>query len=132
MRILLFGTFDHLHPGHRFVLNAAMERSDDVWVVVGLDANVAKIKGHAPDQSEDVRKRAIEVAYPSAHVLFGHPSDFLARLREIQPDLILFGYDQQLPPGISEENIGVPIERLEPFHPEKYKSSLRRNEKNIY
>lgn len=125
MKLMIFGTFDDFHPGHEYVFQRALERGD-VYAVVARDSNVMKIKGRAPLQSEDQRVAAIHNAFPSAHVLLGNPDDFLAPVREVQPDLILLGYDQKLPPGVTEEDLGVPVKRLEPFHPEIHKSSLRR------
>lgn len=123
MKVLVFGTFDVLHPGHRFVLDEA-EKRGDVSVVVARDANVQHFKGRAPKQSEAERQTAIQDQYPKATVILGHETDYLEPVRDIQPDLILLGYDQKLPPGIQEADFPCKTERLEPFHPEKYKSSL--------
>ena len=95
-------------------------------VVVARDSNVMKIKGEAPVQSEDERKRVIEQAFPEANVILGDPKDFLVPVRAVKPELIILGYDQKLPPGVSEEDLPCPIERLGAFEPERYKSSLRR------
>lgn len=142
MRVMIFGTFDGLHPGHLHVLEEATRRagenedsrglktktynSQGLWVVVARDANVHRIKGRKALQSEHERVATIQQAFPSAHVILGNTTDFLQPIREIQPDLILLGYDQKLPPTITEDSLQTPIERLEPFHPELYKSSLRR------
>lgn len=126
-RVLIFGTFDHLHPGHRFLINEALKRGE-LFIGVARDANVLKIKGRPALQSEDERKRALEEAFPQATVMLGHPTDYLWLIRTVKPDLLLLGYDQKLPPGVGEEDLGVKIERLEAFEPEKYKSSLRRKE----
>jgi FAD synthetase len=125
MRVLLFGTFDTLHPGHRFVLSEAAKRGD-VWVVVARDANVQRIKGRAPVHQESIRAAAVRAAAPGATVLLGDPRDFLAPVREVRPDVILLGYDQRLPPGVREEDLPCPVERLPAFEPEKWKSSLLR------
>jgi cytidyltransferase-like protein len=129
MRIMVFGTFDDLHPGHRFLLSEAIKRShDDLTVVVARDTNVVTIKGKAPLQSEEIRAQAIHNAFPSAHVILGNPSgDFLDPIRTHTPDLILLGYDQKLPPGITEEDLQTPTERLPAFEPHIHKSSLRRD-----
>lgn len=124
MKILVFGTFDHLHPGHRFVLDEAMKRGD-LSVVVARDASVETIKRKTASQSEQERLAAIQDAYPDATVMLGDESDFLAPVRDSKPDLILLGYDQNMPPGVQESDLPCPIERLPAFHPEKYKSSLR-------
>ncbi len=124
MKVLVFGTFDRLHPGHRFVLDQASSRGE-LFVVVALDRTVEHIKGKTPKQSEVERQAAIQSAYPNAQVLLGDATDYLVSVRKVQPDLILLGYDQKLPPGITEEALGTPIERLPSLHPEKYKSSLQ-------
>jgi FAD synthetase len=134
MKVMVFGTFDDLHPGHEYVFQQAIERShigdseadNGVWAVVARDANVMKIKGRAPLQTEQERADAIMKKFPAIHAILGNPVDFLQPLREIQPDLILLGYDQKLPPNVYDEDLGVPVERLEAFHSDKYKSSLRR------
>lgn len=125
MRVLVFGTFDELHPGHRFVLEEA-GKYGDLAVVVARDRNVARLKGRAPVENEDRRKRAIEAAFPSAAVVRGDPDDFLAPVRALRPDLILLGYDQKLPPGVSEADFPCPVRRLPAHHPDKFKSSLLR------
>ncbi len=122
----MFGTFDGLHPGHLFILNEGKKRGE-LHVVVARDATVEHIKKRRPDQSQDERKAAIEKAFPDATVLLGSDDgDYLKPVREVAPDLILLGYDQQLPPGIKEEDLPCHIERLASFEPEKYKSSLMR------
>lgn len=125
MRILVFGTFDHLHPGHEFLLQEASKRGD-LSVVVARDRTVEIIKGKKAQQNESERKTAIKKKFPKANVLLGNPSDYLAPVREITPDLILLGYDQQLPPGVSEKDFSCPVERLPAYKPEEFKSSLRR------
>lgn len=124
MDVLVFGTFDRLHPGHQFFLDHAA-KSGDLHVVVARDQNVLRIKGHAPDQPEEDRKQAIQKLYPQAQVMLGNPEDFLEPVRSVQPDLILLGYDQKLPPGVSEKDLPCVVERIASFEPEKYKSSLR-------
>ncbi len=125
MRVLVFGTFDHLHLGHQFVLEQAARRGE-LHVVVARDRNVERIKGRPPDQGEEQRMAGVQSAYPQAHVLLGDADDFLVPVRAVQPDIILLGYDQALPPGVTEADLPVAVERLGPFEPEKYKSSLRR------
>jgi FAD synthetase len=139
MRVMVFGTFDDLHPGHEYVFQQALERShigdpdsdSGVWAVVARDANVVKIKGRAPLQTEAERMEAIAKKFPDVHIMLGSDGDFLQPVRDVQPDLIVLGYDQKFPPHVSEHDLGVPIERLESFHPEVHKSSLRRSSKKL-
>jgi len=123
MRVLVFGTFDHLHLGHRFLLGRAREYGE-LFVVVAHERTVKLVKGFSPDQSQHARGQAIREAYPSATILYGSAKDYLAPVRRAKPDLILFGYDQSFPPGIGEKDLPCPVERIEAFHPGKYKSSL--------
>ncbi len=125
MRVLAFGTFDLLHPGHEFVLKEAQRRGE-LHVVVARDANVKKIKGHEPSDAENVRLKNVRAVVPDAEVFLGDPDDFLAPVLRVKPDLIVLGYDQALPPGVTEKDLGCPIERLPAFEPQKHKSSLLR------
>ena len=124
-KVLLFGTFDRLHPGHEFVLTEAMKRGD-VIVIIARDMNVKKIKGKPAVQSESERRAALIKKFPTVEALLGDPDDFLRPVRTLDPDLILLGYDQKLPPGIAMEDLPCAIERLPSFHPEVHKSSLNR------
>lgn len=94
-------------------------------MVVARDRNVERIKGKKTAQSERERKAAVEALYPDATVVLGDKADFLVPVREVKPDLILLGYDQRLPPGVEESDLGVRVERLPAFFPEKFKSSLQ-------
>lgn len=125
MRVLVCGTFDRLHPGHMFLLREASRRGK-LFVLVARDATVRNIKGVMPEETEHVRLENIRKAFPRARALLGSHEDFLAPVCSLRPDLILLGYDQCLPPGIREADLPCPFERLPAFHPEKYKSSLRR------
>ena len=67
--------------------------------------------------------------FPAARVVLGDSEDFLAPVRQANPDLILLGYDQQLPPGVTEADLHVPVERIQGHEPHRYKSSLMRTSK---
>jgi FAD synthetase len=122
---MVFGTFDFLHPGHRFLIEEA-EKRGRVTVVVARAENVKRIKGRIPEQSDAERLDAIKKAYPEATVVLGSGTDFLEPIRTHRPDLLLFGYDQRLPPDIHEHDLPCPVERAEAFRPDLYKSSLRK------
>lgn len=124
-RVLTFGTFDHLHPGHIAYLSEAQSKGD-LYIIVARDQNVTHIKGKTPDQSEEDRKKALEDAFPNATVLLGDSVDYLKPVMDILPDIIVMGYDQHLPPGVSEGDLPCSVERASPHRPEEYKSSLRR------
>ncbi|MFH1443983.1 MAG: adenylyltransferase/cytidyltransferase family protein [Candidatus Peregrinibacteria bacterium] len=124
MRVLVFGTFDRLHPGHIFVLTEAQKRGD-LTVVIARDRTVEHYKGRLPMQLEEERKEAVSHAMPSATVILGDSDDYLRPVRETAPDLILLGYDQMLPEGVCTEDLPCLVERLPAFHPQRFKSSLQ-------
>ncbi len=125
-KVMVFGTFDLLHPGHVFVLTEAGKRGD-VTVIVAHDRNVKRIKGSAPTERGPARVSALRSAFPLYTIRLGDPVNFLAPVHEVHPDLILLGYDQKLPPGVTEADLApATIERLPAHEPERYKSSLMR------
>lgn len=121
--VMVFGTFDRLHRGHEFVITEAMKRGH-VTVIVAKASNVRRIKGRLPIESDDDRLKALTKQFPDATVVAGDDLDFLAPVRSVKPDLILLGYDQRLPPGVRESDLGCEVARLPAFHPERFKSSL--------
>lgn len=126
--VLVFGTFDLLHPGHKFVLSEAMRRGR-VTVIVARTENVKRIKGRAPEQSEEERLAALRTFSPDLTVQLGTDHDFLWPVRVCKPDLILLGYDQKLPPGVAEANLApAKVERLPAHEPHRFKSTLLRKE----
>lgn len=128
-KVLIFGTFDGLHPGHEnFFAQAA--KLGQVFAVVARDANVAKIKNRRPHFSE--RSRLATVAH-TANIFaarLGDPKDFLQPVVTIRPDIIALGFDQktfapdELKMKLKKINLAPKIIRLKSFQPEKYKSSL--------
>ncbi len=122
-KVMIFGTFDHLHDGHRFLVSQARARGA-VVVVVATDPNVQRIKGHSSLQSSDQRMTVLQSEFPDLKVIAGALGDFLAPIRTEKPDLLLFGYDQKLPPGVVFEDLQCPWERAGALKPEVYKSSL--------
>lgn len=123
---MVFGTFDMLHEGHKFLLTEAKKRGD-LTVVIARDAHVELLKKRAPAENEMRRQLVVQEFFPDANVVLGDEQDFLAPVRASKPDLILLGYDQKLPPGMTEQDLGCLIERLPPFEPERYKSSKMRS-----
>lgn len=127
MKVLTFGTFDHLHAGHLAYLRFA-EAKGELFIVVARDANVEHVKGSAPDHTETERLAALQAEFPTANIRLGDEIDYLKPIRDISPDLIVLGYDQRLPPHINEADFSCEIVRAEAFEPETYKSSLIRKQ----
>ena len=131
MRVMAFGTFDILHPGHIFFLKKAKSYGE-LTVVVARDSTVEKVKARLPLNDEKKRKENIEKLNIADHVMLGNLDDPYRIIEDIKPDLVCLGYDQDSFSGnllseMEKRNIHLKIIRLPSYKPHKYKSSkLRR------
>jgi len=53
--VLVFGTFDALHSGHRYFLKQAKKRADQLVVSLARDEFVRSFKGKIPEHDESER-----------------------------------------------------------------------------
>ena len=125
MKVLIFGTFDHLHPGHEYVFREAAKHGR-VVAVVARDETVKRVKGTYPHHSEQDRLRQVS-KYVDA--VLGHHGSKMKVIEEQKPDIICLGYDQEafvdeLKAFIAEKKLKMPIVRLKPYKPEIYKGRL--------
>jgi len=124
-KVMVFGTFDLLHPGHVHMLKEAKEYGDKLIAVIARDKNVTKIKGMPPLRNENERVKNLKKLNIADTVRLGYINDKYQVIREEQPDIIALGFDQKTYVDKLAENLDdhVQIVRLAPFKPEKYKSS---------
>jgi len=135
MRVMVFGTFDNLHPGHLSYFSQARNFGAELMVIVARDKNVCAQKGYCPEQGEKLRVRRVRAAlrrlqYEGRAVL-GSLNDRWLVLNKYRPEVICLGYDQkidlpQLKREIKRFRLFCKIKRLKAYHPEKYKSSYFR------
>lgn len=125
-KVMVFGTFDIVHPGHHHFLKEAKEYGDHLIVVVARDINVNKLKKHQPVYSEDERLEAVQKLGIADKVILGSETDPFTRIKEEKPHVIALGYDQKFYIDELEDNIDddVIIVRLSPHYPDIYKSSI--------
>lgn len=96
-RVLVTGVFDIFHLGHNFFLEFAKSQGDELFVLVAKDANVKKIKGKLPIQSENIRKMNIVKNNIANNVILGSNNiNIIKTLDKIKPDIFVLGYDQKL------------------------------------
>jgi cytidyltransferase-like protein len=122
-RVMIFGTFDVFHPGHRSFIEQAQKKGSELVIVVARDVTVKKIK-QLLRNSEQVRLKVLQEAFPDLTIVLGDEQDQMKVIREYRPEMVCLGYDQV---GFSAELMKsfpeIQIERLEAYEPEKYKSS---------
>lgn len=131
-KVLVFGTFDIFHEGHKNFLREAKKHGDFLRVVVARNATILKVKGRLPRYSEAERVNTIKRSGLANEVVLGDLEDRFKVVREFKPDVVCLGYDQQqsqaeLRRKLDEAGLlRTKILRLEAFEPEKYKSSILR------
>ena len=127
-RVMVFGTFDILHPGHIFFLRQAKKYGDYLIVSLAREKFIRKIKGHKARHSETERKKMLEAVKFVDRVVLGAKSDYIRHIVREKPNVIVLGYDQKhftekLKEILAEKGLKVKIVRLEAYKPEKYKTS---------
>lgn len=129
--VLVFGTFDVLHPGHLNFFKQAKALGDELHVIIALDQTVLHVKSREPLQSEEARLRAVLDVDMVDYAYLGNRGDKFRVIEGIKPDIIALGYDQRsfthnLELELKRRGVECEIVRLEGFFPEKYKSSMYR------
>jgi len=128
---MVFGTFDILHPGHLDFFRQAKEQGDHLVVVVAHDETVKLVKGKYPANSQLARMSEIEKQTLVDEVLAGGQGDKIQIVKDVEPQVICLGYDQQsfvseLEEWLEKNNLGIEIIHAQSYKPEKYKSSKLR------
>lgn len=125
-KVMVFGTFDIVHPGHIHMLKEAKTFGDYLIVIVSRDKVTHEVKGKTPMLDENTRLENIKKLNIADKVRLGNlgPDRYQA-IREECPDIIALGYDQVAFVDKLKENIkdSIKIVRLQSFQPEIYKSS---------
>jgi FAD synthetase len=134
-KVMVFGTFDLLHPGHINFFSQAKQLGRILIVSVARDRNVKKFKGYAPVFNEKKRVDIIKRHKIADKVVLGDLNDPWKHIKKERPDIIALGYDQK--PYVSKNDktflqdlkkhdLNVRVVRLRAFLPQRYKSKIIR------
>lgn len=130
-KVLVFGVFDRLHPGHLHFLEQARALGDELVVLVARDSIVELLKNKTPRENEMARVRGIKGVKNVSQVKLGDSElGTYTVLKEERPDLIALGYDQDglradLLKRMEEGSLPqIPLVTLVAHMPEQFKSSL--------
>ncbi|MDQ5931619.1 MAG: synthetase [Patescibacteria group bacterium] len=93
-RVMCFGTFDIIHPGHIKFLTRARALGDELFVVVSRDERRAAIRGKTPVHTQAERVVVLSSLSAVTQALAGKKDDILAIIRKIKPSIIALGHDQ--------------------------------------
>lgn len=126
-KVMVFGTFNIIHPGHLNLFRQAKEFGDKLFVVLARDKTVQDMKNYNP--LDEIKRRQNLVKIPLVdEVVLGDFDDRMKPIKEVQPDVICLGYDQyffidELEAYLAENNLDIPVMRMKPYKSGKYKSS---------
>ncbi len=124
-KVLAFGTFDILHPGHIFMLKEAKKHGDHLTVIVARDATVCKVKGRKTLLNEKTRLKNLSKLNIADKVRLGCLGNKYKVIADEKPNIIALGYDQKFFVDDLERTVdkNVKIIRLKSYKPGIYKSS---------
>lgn len=91
-RVVAQGTFDILHPGHLHYLEEAAALGDVLHVIVARRSNVTH--KDPPILSDRQRRDMVAAIETVDHARIGHAEDIFVPVEEIEPDIVVLGYDQ--------------------------------------
>lgn len=103
-RVMASGVFDLIHTGHISYLEQAKVLGDELVVVVACDSTVRGRK-HEPITPEDMRARIVGSLKPVDRAIVGRDGDMYETVREIDPDIIVLGFDQSFDPTEMESRL---------------------------
>lgn len=126
-KVLVFGTFDILHPGHIHFLKQAKRQGDYLIVSIARGEIAKKIKGRRPINTEQDRKRLLDSLKLVDKVVLGSRTDYLKHIVSLNPDIIVLGHDQmafthKLREKLAQKGLKVRIVRAGPYKEKYYQS----------
>ncbi len=127
--VLVFGTFDVIHPGHVHFLKESKKFGDELLVVVARDETVKNLKGKEPLHAENERLKQVSSLDFVDKAILGNKDDKFKVVEILKPDIICLGYDQEsfthnLQEELLKRNVVSKIIRFDKGHlPHIYKSS---------
>lgn len=140
IRIMIFGTFDMIHPGHEDMFRQARELASDPHLIVSVarDSVAARLRKNRLQNDERARLRALEAHSSIDKAILGNEDGYVPHIAQEAPDIIALGYDQEgeyvenLKEELAAVGLSPRIIRLEPFKPEIYKTSKLRDSDTLH
>ena len=122
MKVMATGTFDILHPGHVLFLEKAKELGGEdavLAVVIAKDSTVEKRK-RIPIIPEEQRVEMVKSLKPVDEAYLGYEGDMFKIVKEIKPDIIAIGSDQdhdvkKLQEALDKKGIPAKAMRVEDY-----------------
>lgn len=133
-KVMVFGVFDGLHPGHKAFLRQAKRQGKRLIIVVARDSAVCRLKHRNPRFDEKRRIVAMRrIKDVPLAVLGDKQQGSYGVIKKYKPDIICLGYDQRW----LEKDLKMRVRRglipkirlvkLKSYHPRRFKSSKMRD-----
>ena len=132
--MLATGVFDLLHIGHLRFLEESKKTGgphSKLAVVVARDKTVRRRKGKGPIVPEDQRRELVAALRVVDRAILGREEiDLLGILKEVKPDIVCVGYDQDAIRAavtrlVRKEELPVRVVRIRRFGPVGFNSSSK-------
>jgi len=132
--VLATGVFDLLHIGHLRFLEESKKKGgagSKIVVVIARDKTVFRRKGRGPVVPEDQRRELVAALRVVDRAILGRREiDLLGILREVKPDIVCVGYDQNeiraaVTRLVKREKLPVRVVRIRRFGPDGFNSSSK-------
>ena len=129
--VLAGGVFDIIHPGHIHTLNAAKALGDVLVVAIATDKTAQKMKKRTPLHNQELKCELVSCLSMVDKAVIGHEDDIFKTVKEIEPNIIVLGYDQIhqekfIDEGCKRINLNVEIVRLQSPVPELSSSEIEK------
>lgn len=94
-KVLVFGSFDNLHTGHRQFLIRTKELGTYLIVAVAPDEVIQSLKNHPPKNTASQRIQALKDSHLADEVILSDADTHSWNiLKRIKPSIIATGFDQ--------------------------------------
>lgn len=132
--MLATGVFDLLHIGHLRFLEESRKKGgpgSKLVVVVARDKTVLQRKGKGPVVPEDQRRELVAALRVVDRAILGREEiDLLGVLKEVKPDIVCVGYDQNairiaVTRIVRREKLPLRVVRIGRFGPVGFNSSSK-------
>lgn len=130
--VMVFGTFDGLHDGHRFFLREARRQGSVLIVVVAQDAVAKNLKRRLPMHSLSERLEALQKSGLANQTIAGDTKlGKWSAISTFQPNVVAVGYDQNHLEGalrefIAKENLSVALVKISAYGGDRLHSRFLR------
>ena len=125
-KVMCFGTFDLLHPGHVNYLEQAKKHGNHLIVIVARD-RTKQLQHKKMLFNEKERLHLIQSLKIVNQAHLGDLTNFLKPIQKLKPDVICLGHDHNVKITDLKQQLfplKPQIKRLKPYKRHKYRSSL--------